>query len=120
MFKLITQQDASQDRSRGNGIGVFHIASCVVDASNASQIKRDLKQRIIQHPKMIVDLEKVEFMDSSGLGMLLTCLRKATALGGDLRLCNLQRPVRSLLELIRMHRVLGIYNTKDEAWNSFE
>lgn len=120
MFKQVTPQDAGQDRSRGNGIGVFPIASYIVDASNASQIKQDLKQQITRHPQMIVDMGKVEFMDSSGLGMLLTCLRKATALGGDLRLCNLQRPVRSLLELIRMHRVLEIYNSQDEAWNSFE
>jgi anti-sigma B factor antagonist len=70
--------------------------------------------------KLLFDLEKLKFVDSSGLGALLSCLRQVTAVKGELKLCGMAKPVHALFELVRMHRVFDILITRDEALRSFE
>ena len=64
-------------------------------------------------------LTKLEFVDSSGLGVFLSCMRKVTSADGNFKLAELNSTVRSLFELVRMHRVIEIYNTMDEAIAAF-
>jgi anti-sigma B factor antagonist len=70
--------------------------------------------------KIILNLGQVQFIDSTGCGAILAFLRQLTPVGGDLKLCEVSKPVRSLFELVRMHRILDIYNTCDEAAKSFK
>ncbi len=49
----------------------------------------------------------VSFVDSSGLSVLVTSLKAARAKGGDLVLASLTPPVRSIVELTRLHRILS-------------
>ncbi|MDP2303805.1 MAG: STAS domain-containing protein [Ignavibacteria bacterium] len=69
--------------------------------------------------KLIVDLSECEFIDSTFLGSLVVSLKKATALGGDLRLVGFQPAVHSMFELTRMYRVFEAYPNKLEAIESF-
>lgn len=70
--------------------------------------------------KIIVDLLNCEFIDSSFLGVLVSNLKKVTAMGGDLKLVGFQPAVLSMLELTRMHRVFEFYPTKEAAVKSFD
>ncbi len=65
---------------------------------------------------VVVDLGGVEFMDSSGLGALIGCLKLARQAGGDLRIANIGAQVRMVLELTSMHRVLTPYPTAEQAF----
>ena len=90
-----------------------------LDASNAGELKRDIAPLLDAHAKVVFDLVRLRFVDSSGLGSFLSCLRKLNAKGGDLKLCRVARPVRTVFELVRMHRVLDIYETRDDAVAAF-
>lgn len=90
-----------------------------LDASNAKEIKKEMEPFLLENKFLIFDLSNLEFVDSSGLGALLSCLRKMKDAGGDLRLCGMQKTVRVLFELVRMHRIFEIFNTKEEAVLSF-
>ena len=90
-----------------------------IDAANAPRVKEELLNRIPPDTKVIVDLSYVTFIDSSGLGALLSALRKSTAQRGDLKLAGVQQPVRAILELVRFHRVMDIFNTREEALRSY-
>jgi anti-sigma B factor antagonist len=70
--------------------------------------------------QVVVDLGKVKFMNSSGLGMLiggLTTMRKA---GGDLRIANAADKIESLLMVTKLITVFKHYKSLDEAIASFE
>jgi anti-sigma B factor antagonist len=67
------------------------------------------------HDTVLLDLSDVDFIDSSGLGSLLSCLRTMNAKEGDLRLFGMRKPVQAMFELVRMHRLFAIYDTEDEA-----
>jgi anti-sigma B factor antagonist len=84
---------------------------------------KDFKSQVVpflsQAGHVIIDLEDVTFVDSSGFGVLLACLRQVQSNGGELRLCGLHTPVRMLFEVVRMNRLFTICENREEAVKSF-
>lgn len=101
-----------------DGILVAHLHEDALDASNAKEFKSKVAALIAPGTKLVFDLSSLKFVDSSGLGALLSCLRQLNASGGVLKLCAMVKPVRALFELVRMHRVFEIFNTEEEAVRS--
>ena len=90
-----------------------------LDAGNAKEFKRDIAPLLEPCGKVVFDLCELRFVDSSGLGAILSCLRQLNAKGGDLKLCAMSKPVRALFELVRMHKIFDIYVTKQDALRAF-
>ena len=91
-----------------------------LDASNAGEFKRDIAPVLQANAKLVLDLSRLRFVDSSGLGAMLSCLRQLSAKNGDLKVCGMSKQVRALFELVRMHRIFDIYGTKEEAVKAFQ
>ena len=91
-----------------------------LDAGNAPKFKRDFVPVLEANSKVVFDVSQLRFVDSSGLGAILSCLRQLNAKGGDLKLCGLSPLVRAPFALVRMHTILKIYSTKDEAIRAFQ
>ncbi|WP_211879726.1 STAS domain-containing protein [Pseudarthrobacter albicanus] len=66
--------------------------------------------------RIVLNLADTAFMDSSGLGALIGCLKAARQAGGDLRIAAVQPQVKMVLELTSMDRVLTSYASADEAF----
>jgi anti-sigma B factor antagonist len=90
-----------------------------LDAANSGELKRDMAPILEANTKVVIDLGSVRFVDSSGLGAILSCLRHLAARGGDLKLCTLSKQVRAAFELVRMHRVFDIFATREDAVGAF-
>lgn len=93
-----------------------------LDAEVAPAFRQALLQAIEQgHGNLIVDLHGIDFIDSSGLGALVSAFKrlKGAATEGDIRLANVQPPVNSVLEIIRLNRVFTRYPSVDEAVQSY-
>ena len=101
-------------------IGVATVPVDELDASNAGEFKRDIAPVLEDNTRLVLDLSRLRFVDSSGLGAMLSCLRQLGAKGGDLKLCGMSKQVRGLFELVRMHRIFDIYGTKEEAVHAFK
>jgi anti-sigma B factor antagonist len=101
-----------------DGILVARLREDALDASNTKEFKTMVAPLIAPGTKLVFDLSSLKFVDSSGLGALLSCLRQLNASGGVLKLCAMGKPVRALFELVRMHRVFEIFNTEEEAVRS--
>ena len=84
-----------------------------LDASNAAEFKRDVAPLLEATTKLVFDLSRLRFVDSSGLGAFISCLRKLNAKGGDLKLCGMSKQVRAVFELVRMHRIFDICSTRE-------
>ena len=91
-----------------------------LDASNAGEFKRGIAPLLQASTKLVLDMGHLSFVDSSGLGAMLSCLRQLSGKNGDLKLCCMSKPVRSLFELVRMHRIFDIYPTRQEALTAFQ
>ena len=100
-------------------ITVVTLAGDRLEASNTAELKRDLAALLETESRVVFDLSRLQFVDSSGLGTILICLRELNAHGGKLVLCAMSKQVRALFELVRMHRLLDIYDTREEALRGF-
>jgi anti-sigma B factor antagonist len=105
---------------RVDSVSVAVIPVEELDAVNASEFKRDIAPILQANQKVVLDMAQLRFVDSSGLGAMLSCLRLLNAKGGDLKLCGMSSRVRALFEIVRMHRIFDIYGTKDEAVKAFQ
>ena len=101
------------------GVVIVRLPEDHLDASNARLFKQSIHRLLDQHDKVIFDMSSLSFVDSSGLGALISCQRTASARRGEFKLCALSTPVQALFELMRMHRVFSIYNSRDEALRAF-
>lgn len=68
------------------------------------------------HPNVVVDLSKVVFLDSSGLGALVAGLKAVRASGGDLRLVRPAEQAQLVLELTNMGTVLKSFDSVGTAF----
>jgi anti-sigma B factor antagonist len=90
-----------------------------LDASSS----KELKERVSTVAKgknsfLVVDMGDVDFIDSSGLGSLVSCLRSVNKQGGDIRISSLKDPVRAIFELTRLHHIFEIFDNSDDALKS--
>lgn len=92
----------------GNAVTV--VIAGELDHFAAPQIRRRLDE-LLEDPAvthLVLDLENLTFMDSSGIGMLLGRLRALQARGGSLSVRHMQPPVEKLFRLSGLDRVIGV------------
>jgi len=99
---------------------VVELKDKTLDAQTVKDFRREIQPGLDSHTQVVFDLSRLTFVDSSGLGVLLSCLRQLTGRGGDLKLCSLTIQVRAVFQLVRMHRLFDIYNTPAEAIRAFQ
>jgi len=90
------------------------------DAHEVEPVHKWIQEQIDKgNVKIIVNLEGVNFVDSTALSTLVRGLKHCREQNGDLHLCCLQQPVRVIFELTRLDKAFDIYATEDEAGKSF-
>lgn len=91
------------------------------DAACAKEFKRSITALTdADSTHIVIDMESVDFVDSSGLGCLVGALRTVNNLGGDIKIASLRPQVRAIFELTRLHRVFAIFNDSASAEKSFQ
>lgn len=98
---------------------IVRLPGPTLDASNSNEFKRDIAPLLQNGRRVLFELSAITFIDSSGLGAILSSLRQINGMKGDLKLCRMQKTVRVLFELVRMHRVFDIYESREEAIAAF-
>lgn len=102
-----------------NGRTVVSVKEERLDAHNSSELK-DRIHKILEEGarSLVVDLGYVQFIDSSGLGALLSGYKNANLRSSAFALAGLQPRVKSMFELTRLHRVFEIYPGLQDALGS--
>ena len=86
--------------------------------------RQELKQKVLEElengeRKFLIDFERTGYIDSSGLGVLVSLSKKIREQGGELRLANLNEDLRTLFELTKLDTLFQISSSRDEALSSF-
>ena len=86
----------------------------------ADPVKEQLKQFYEQpNTKLILNLEDIDFVDSTGFGVFLSIMKTANNHYGHFKICNIHTDVMELFKLLKLHNVFEIYNTQEDCVNSF-
>jgi len=82
---------------------------------------RDVVKPLAQEPclKIVIDMEKTLFLDSSGCGGLVTSLKTLVNNHGDMKIARPTPRVLEILQLTRLHRVFEIHDSVESAVESF-
>lgn len=95
--------------SRPDGDATLISVSGEVDLSTTPLLRSALVEHLDAGRKsLVLDLSEVGFLDSTGLGMLVSLHRRANDEGGSLRLTSVQRPVRRVLQITGLEEVFGV------------
>ena len=103
-----------------NNIVVVCVKEERLDAHNSGDLKLAVNSLFGEGKKnVLVDLDDVRFIDSSGLGALVSGFKNAISNQGNLKLSSLQPQVKSMFELTRLHRVFEIFPSSSDALENF-
>lgn len=99
-----------------DGLMVVSTNTETLDASNVKEFKEELLNILHLHidKDLVLNLSNIKFIDSSGLGTLISVLRVMTVRRRELYLSNLTAPVKALFELMRMHKVFELVHDVKE------
>ncbi len=93
----------------------------VMGGPDAVSLNEKLHELIDEDKKnIVVDLSRVEMMNSSGLGMLIGALTTMRNSGGDLRIANPSPKIEELMSMTQLDSVFQNFNSTEEAVSSFE
>ncbi|NJK62304.1 MAG: STAS domain-containing protein [Synechococcaceae cyanobacterium SM2_3_1] len=89
-------------------------------SQNASEVRQLLHQVISYgYANILLDLAAVNFIDSSGIGVLISALKKCRTLGGNLCLCNISEAVVDLLEITSLNQAFGCFDDVQTGVDKF-
>jgi len=108
-----------ETRTADNGITVV-AATGRLDVAGAPMLKEAISEVVKNGPpRIVIDMEGVSFVDSTGLGSVISALKQIRGSKGELRLAAPNQQARVVLELTTLDRVFPYYATVEEALTGF-
>ena len=116
----IVESDMKHNHHEENDVVVIEPKGKIMGGPESTEL-HDLLHELIEQgkTKVVIDLSKVDWMNSTGLGLLisgLTTLRKAD---GELKLACVTEKIQSLLTITKLVTIFKSFDTTEEAVNSF-
>ncbi len=111
---MIFQLDTAADTTIG--IATLPVR---IDATNCKELQKAFSLWLQDSANIVFDCSALDFIDSSGLGAIVSCLRKALEQKGDLRLAALGPKVSLIFELTKAKQLFSIYPDAASAVTSF-
>ena len=91
-----------------------------IDLYNAPDIKENIKNQMESgKTNIVINLDKVSYIDSSGIGVLISSLSNLKKAGGSLKIINVYASVRKVFELTKLTSFFDIYDSEQEALASY-
>ena len=105
--------------AKQNGVTVVDVEGQLIVGN-----RQELKQKVLEEleaggRKFLIDFSSTGYIDSSGLGVLVSLSKKIREQGGELRLSSLNEDLRTLFELTKLDTLFRITDTKEQAMDGF-
>jgi len=111
-MKLTTRED--------KGVMILEPKGKIMGGPDATALHDKLHELINQgKKKVIIDLAKVDWMNSTGLGILISGLTTMRNNGGELKLSNVTEKIQSLLTITKLITIFETFDSVDQAVGSF-
>ena len=101
-----------------NKIGIAKISGRLT-AANINTLRTQFSKNIKTCENYVFDLQEMDFIDSTGLGVLVECLKHSVEQNGTIKIANLQKKPKMLFEITRVCKLFDIFDSLDGALQSF-
>ena|SRR5215472_7077211 len=107
------------DVSRTEGIAIVRCRGRIVFGDEADELRRIILGLLNETQRIVLNFAWIEYIDSSGLGVLVASLISARHRGAQIKLAALGPKARQVLTTTKMDRLFELYRSADEAVQSF-
>ncbi|HZQ19178.1 MAG TPA: STAS domain-containing protein [Terriglobales bacterium] len=105
-------------RTLNDGIMVVDCVGRIVFGEESSELRERVRALISPEARIVLNLSEVTYIDSGGLGTLVSLYTSAQTAGASIKLANLTRRVGDLLQVTKLLTVFDVYDTEEEAVQS--
>ena len=103
------------------GVAVIEFEGRIVLGDDLNLLRDMISGAIVEGYKhVLLDLEGVSYIDSAGLGELVNCHRSLKVNGGEVKLLNLQKKIRGLMQITKLITIFDVFEDENEAVLSFQ
>lgn len=111
---------AVKEKIQGD-VAVLHISGKLMGGDETKEVHEKVKSLLADKiKKIVIDLSKVKWLNSSGLGMLISCLTSVTSAEGKLKIAGATEKVNSLFMVTKLITVFECYENADRAVATFK
>ncbi|RPI84003.1 MAG: anti-sigma factor antagonist [Planctomycetaceae bacterium] len=108
-----------QARQAGE-VTVVKLSGQLIYGTESQSLAQHVKQQLAAGKiQLLVDLAEVGFIDSNGVGELVSSFSSTKRAGGHFKLCSPQKMVREVLRIVRLPTMIEMFDTADQALASF-
>lgn len=103
-------------------LGDIAIVDCIgriVLGDESAALRQHVKELLAESPNIVLNLARVTYVDSSGVGALMSLYTSARNGYGSIKLANLTTRVRDLLQITKLATVFETFDTPEDAAASF-
>lgn len=103
-------------------VGGAMIVDCsgrLVFGEESASLRETVKKVLAQSPRVVLNLHEVNYIDSGGLGTLVSIFTTARNAGGAIKLASLSQRVGDLLQLTKLVTIFEIFDNEEAAARSF-
>ena len=103
-----------------NGVMLVDCSGRVVFGEESATLRDTVKKLLAQNPNIVLSLKEVNFIDSGGLGTLVSLYTTARNAGGAVKLARLSQRVGDLLQLTKLLTIFEVFEDEEAAAESFK
>ncbi len=106
---------------RVGDVSVLDVSGRITLGESSSILRESLRECAgARHPSVLLNLEEVNYIDSSGIGELVSGYTNIRDAGGQLKLLNLTKRVKDLLQITKLYTVFEVFDDEAAAIQSFK
>lgn len=109
----------SIDSHRAGEITVLTCSGRIIEGAESATLQRHVNDLIAESPYIILHLGRIEFIDSSGLGLLVRCLIRMESLHGLIRICAASQRINEAFKLTGLNTLFTVYDSEADAIAGF-
>jgi len=107
--------------SEVDGVSVVTLDGRIVLGEESNSLREKLKSMLAEGKKKIVlNMNNIKYIDSSGLGTLVAAHVSAKTQGASVRLCNLGKKFHDVMQITKLLTIFDVYDTEAAAVSSFQ
>ena len=103
-----------------DGVLIVDCSGRVVFGEESASLRDTVKKLLAQSPKVVLNLREVNYIDSGGLGTLVSLYTSARNAGGAVKLASLSQRVGDLLQITKLLTVFEVFDDEQAAARSFK
>lgn len=104
---------------RFGDVTIVECGGRLVLGEESANLRHLVRDTLTECNQVVLDLGRVDYIDSSGLGILAGLLGTAQRAGGGIKLANLQRQTKDVMQVVRLLTVFEVFNRAEDAAASF-